>query len=99
MKKLGPSVYDEMKQHRLDLNQAMELAKQAVRFKFNFQLVALENMHNMGYSHCDLKPNNILFDQGTSLKDIWDGQCLSLIDFGLSVPSSSSLAIKMNSCK
>jgi len=56
-------------------------------------------MHNMGYSHCDLKPNNILFNQGKGLKNLWDGQCLSLIDFGLSVPSTSSLAIKLGSCK
>ena len=99
MKMLGPSLYDVVRQQRLDMDLTVELARQMVSLNVLYQLVALENLHALGYSHCDVKPNNVLFDAGKSMPDIWNGQCLSLIDFGLSVPSSPAKGIELRSCK
>ena len=69
---LGPSVSNtrrEMPKHKYSLFTALRLSF--------FMLQCIEDIHNHGYVHCDIKPGNFLLKKGTN-------KPLALIDYGLS---------------
>ena len=49
----------------------------------------------MGYTYCDLKPNNIMIKAGVPLPKIKTEHIIYLVDFGLSVPSTKQISIDL----
>lgn len=54
---------------------------------FFFKVLALEDLHKMGYVHRDIKPDNILLDRCGHLK---------LADFGSAAKLNGNGLVKMN---
>ena len=79
MERLGISMVDVIKKNKLIFSYAQVIS-------LTCQLItSLESIHSLGYVHCDIKPDNIMF--GQVIKDGVEDKTrelkATLIDFGL----------------
>eukprot|EP00004_Rigifila_ramosa_P004629 TRINITY_DN15108_c0_g1_i1.p1 TRINITY_DN15108_c0_g1~~TRINITY_DN15108_c0_g1_i1.p1 ORF type:complete len:604 (-),score=102.80 TRINITY_DN15108_c0_g1_i1:31-1842(-) len=73
MSHLGPSLHD-----LLDKNGGTMSVKTVCLLGLR-ALTRLETLHNRGFVHCDIKPENFLMGPGTTMSDLF------VVDFGLSL--------------
>lgn len=81
MERLGISMVDVIKKNKLVFSYAQVIS-------LSCQLItSLESLHSLGYVHCDIKPDNIMFGQVKKRKNGNEDKTqelkATLIDFGL----------------
>ncbi|KMS94254.1 hypothetical protein BVRB_023260, partial [Beta vulgaris subsp. vulgaris] len=82
MERCGKSLYSVIEQRSKGKNQPWTLSVPEAR-EISMQALALiENLHNTGYVHADIKPANFVCSSNSS--DLTKG--IRLVDFGLSRP-------------